>query len=232
MLNEKFWKKNFKKLKIRQAKIRDIQEILEVEKEAWGKEKAATKEMFESRIETFLEGTLVAEIDGKIVGVVATEIVNYDLEKNAYSWYEITDNGYIKNSHNQNGDTIYGVDLSVAPSYQGLRVGSKLLETIGKLAIKYNLKQGMVGSRIPNYYKYAEKMSVGEYIRTSTKTEKGEKPLDPEIHFYKKAGMEIIKIIPNYFEDSESKNYGILLLWRNPFYNKWYRWLGAKLFRI
>ncbi len=220
------------KLKIRQAKIGDIPEILEVEKETWGKRGAAAKEMFESRIETFPEGTLIAEIDGKIVGVVATEIVNYNFKKNSYSWYEITDNGYIKNSHNSNGDTIYGVDLSVVPSYQGLKVGSKLLEVIGKLAIKYNIKQGMLGGRLPGYYKYANKMSVEEYVNATVETEKGIKPLDPEINFYKKAGLKIIKIIPNYYEDPESLNYGVLLLWENPFYDKWYRWLGAKLFRI
>ena len=223
------------KIKIRQAKIKDIPEILEIEKRAWGERGAATKEMFESRIETFPEGTLVAEIDGKIVGVVATEIVNYDLDKNAYSWYEITDNGYIKNSHNPKGDTIYGVDLSVAPFYQGLKVGSKLLEVIGKLAIKYNIKQGMLGGRMPGYYKYANKMSVEEYINATVETdetEKSVKPLDPEINFYKKAGLKIIKIIPNYYNDPESLNYGVLLLWKNHFYNKWYRWLGVKLFRI
>jgi len=57
------------KIKIREAKIDDIPQILEVEKAAWGEEKAATFEMFESRIKTFSEGTLVATINNKIIGV-------------------------------------------------------------------------------------------------------------------------------------------------------------------
>jgi len=118
------------KTKIRQAKIEDIPAIFQIEKEAWGEKGAATKEMFESRIKTFPEGTLVAEIDGKIAGVVCTERVNYNPPKDIHTWYEITDNGFIKNSHKPNGNTIYGVDMSVAPSFQNLRIGTKLLECI------------------------------------------------------------------------------------------------------
>ena len=56
-----------KKIKIRQAKIGDISQILEIEKGAWGDKGAASKEMFESRIKIFPEGTLVAEIDKEIL---------------------------------------------------------------------------------------------------------------------------------------------------------------------
>jgi len=226
------FKKKKEKIKIRQAKFEDIPQIIFVEKEAWGEKGAATKEMLESRIKTFQEGNLVAESDKKIIGVVFTEIVNYDPEKNSYSWYEITDSGFIKNSHNPDGNTIYGVGLSVLPSYQKLGIGSILLETIAKIAIKNNIKQAMLGGRIAEYYKYADKMSPEEYIRQSVKTEKGVKPLDPEIYFYQRAGLRIVKLIPNYFKDSESLDYGVLLLWNNPFYNKWYRWIGAKIFKI
>lgn len=217
------------KIKIRQAKIEDIPEILEVEKKAWGEEGAATEGMFKSRIKVFPEGTLVAEVDGKIAGVVCTERVNYNPQKDSYTWYEITDNGFVRNSHKPDGNTIYGVDMSVSPSSQNFGVGTKLLECIAKLAIKYNIKQGMLGGRIPDYYKYSDKMSAEEYINTTIDSKKS---LDPEINFYKKAGLKIVKIIPNYYKDPESLNYGVLLLWENPFYNKWYRWLAAKLFKV
>jgi len=222
----------FKKVKIRQAKLEDIPEILVVEKEAWGEQRTALRKMFESRIKTFPEGTLIAEVDKKIVGVVVTERVDYDFEKDSYTWYKITDNGFIKKSHKKDGDVLYGVDLSVSPSFQHLGIGTKLLESIGKLAIRYNIKQGMLGGRIPGYYKYASKMDVEEYVKATINTEKGVRSLDPEIDFYRKAGLKIVKIIPNYFKDPESLNYGILLLWKNPFYKKWYRWLAANIFKI
>ncbi|MEK7624163.1 MAG: GNAT family N-acetyltransferase [Patescibacteria group bacterium] len=220
------------KIKIRQAKNEDIPKILLIEEIAWGKEKSASKEMIESRIKTFPGGALVAESNKEIIGVVFTERVDYDFNNSAFTWYEITDNGFIKNSHKADGRVVYGVDLSVMPSYQHLGVGTQLLEGIGKLAIRYNVKYGMLGGRLPLYYKYANKMTVEEYINAVTDTEKGHRSLDPEIDFYKKSGLKIIKAIPNYFKDPESLDYGVLLLWENPFYNKYYRWLAAKLFKV
>lgn len=224
--------KKRKRLKIRQANFNDVARIVHIEKQAWGKDKAATKEMFKSRIKHFSQGTLVAELNDELIGVVATCRVNYKFIENNHSWYRITDSGYIKNSHNPEGDTIFGIDLSVDPKYQNMQVGTKLLEAIGRLAIKYNLKRGVLGGRIPDYHKYCHKLTVDEYIKATVKTSSGVKALDPEIDFYSKAGLSIACIIPNYFKDPESLNYGVLLVWNNPFYNKWYSWLGQKLFRV
>lgn len=220
------------KIKIRQAKISDIGQIVEVEKKAWGEKGAADAQKFESRIKTFPEGTLVAELDNKIIGVVATEILNYkDWENKDFSWYDITDNGFIKKTHNPNGNVIYGVDLSVIPEAPS-RVGTSLLECIGKLAIQHNFKGGMLGGRMPDYHKFSNQYSPEEYIKQKIQTKNGLEPLDPEIRFYFRAGLKIIKIIPNYFEDKESLNYGLILFWENPAYDKWYRWLVAKLFKV
>ena len=222
---------NKNRIKIRQANFEDIPQILEVEKEAWGEEGAVTKEMFESRIQTFPAGVLIVEVNREIVGVVATEKVDYDIKKNAPSWYEVTDNGFIKKTHKPDGNTIYGVDLSVKPSFQRKKIGTKLLEAIGRIVISNNIKQGVLGGRIPGYHKYVNKMSVEEYVRAIINTKEGNRFLDPEVDFYTRRGLKIVKIIPNYFKDSESLNYGILLVWRNPFYNKWYRGIAAKLFK-
>jgi ribosomal protein S18 acetylase RimI-like enzyme len=224
-----FQKKN--KLKIRQAKIEDIPQILDVEIAAWGKERALTYEMLKSEIKTFPEGTLVAILDDKVVGVITTEIVNYDLEKDAFTWYEITDNGYIKNTHNPKGNTLYGVSLSIHPFYQNKGIGKELMIAVGKLAIKYNLKQGLLGARIPHYHKYADKIKVEDYVKITQK-DQNDIPPDPELMFYQRLGLKIIKIIPNYFDDPESLNYGVLMLWKNPFYNKWYRKIAAVFFRV
>jgi ribosomal protein S18 acetylase RimI-like enzyme len=219
------------KIKIRQAKIEDIPQILEVEKAAWGEERAATFEMFESRIKTFPHGNLVALADNKIVGVVSTQIMNYDLEKNAFTWYEATDNGYIKKTHNPKGDTLYGVTLSVHPLYQNRGIGKELMIAVGKLAIKHNLKGGLLGTRIPHYHKYADRIKVEDYVKITQKDQRNIPP-DPELVFYQKLGLKIVKIIPNYFDDPESLNYGVLVFWKNPFYNKWYRKIAAMFFKV
>ena len=183
---------------IRKASIEDIPQILEIEKAAWEKERAATFEMFKSRIKTFPEGTLVAIRSKKIVGVVVTEIINYNFKENTLNWYEATDNGFITKTHNPKGDTLYGVDLSAHPLYQKRGIGKKLLVNVARLAIKYNLKQGMLGGRTPNYYKFADKIKIDEYVEINN-NQKNNIPPDPELAFYRKCGFKIAKIIPGYF---------------------------------
>jgi ribosomal protein S18 acetylase RimI-like enzyme len=220
-----------KKIKIREAKIEDIPQILDVEIATWGKERAATFEMLESRIKTFPEGTLIAVVDEKIVGVVVVEIINSNLINNFSTWYEITDNGFIAKTHNPRGDTLYGVTLSVHPLYQNKGIGKELMIAVGKLAIKHNLKGGLLGARIPHYHKYADRIKVQDYVKISQKDQCNIPP-DPELVFYQKLGLKIVKIIPNYFDDPESLNYGVLVFWKNPFYNKWYRKIATMFFRV
>lgn len=212
------------RLKIRKAKTGDISSILALEVKTWGQESAATKEMMESRMRVFPEGVMVAELGDRIIGVVAIEKIKCDewIDKD-FSWYDITDNGFIRSTHNEKGDAVYGVDLSVDPDLQRMGIGTKLSEHVGKFIIKNNLKCCLLGERVPEYHKYASGMSIEEYIKSD---------LDPEIKFYKKAGLKIVRPLKNYFKDSASLDYGVLVKWRNPCYNKWYRLLISLFFRV
>ncbi len=201
-------------VKVRQARVEDIEGILNVEEEVWPEKLRATKVQFESRIKTFSEGTIVALVDGTIIGVVATEIVDYDFSAPPLTWNEITDNGFIKKTHDPCGDTLYGVDLSVSPF--GIGASNLLMQEIGKLTIRRNLKRGILGARIPRYHKFADKMTAEEYVRNK----RGSRPIDPELIFYTRLGLRITRIIPNYIKDPESCNYGVLLVWNSPFYGK------------
>lgn len=239
-----------KKIKVREGRIDDLEGILLVEEEAWPKGLRASREMFEFRLKTFPQGTFVAEAGGKIEGVVVTEILNSDLINHIRTWDETTDNGYIRNTHNPEGDTIYGVNLSVSPRAQK-RVAIALLEAVGKLVIKYNLKQGLLGGRIPGFAKYfkqycqkknlssvSDNEVIGykerdkiaeEYLWVTTSHSRA---LDSEIGFYKKLGFKMIKLLPGYIEDPQSLNYGVLFLWPNPFYGKPFPRFWSWLFRV
>lgn len=213
-------------IKVRQAVMEDVEGILNLEEEVWPEGLRATKDQFVSRIETFPEGILVAAINGTIVGVVATEIVVYDLTKPGLTWAAITDEGFIKKTHNPAGDTLYGVDLSVSPF--GVNAARMLMEQIGKLTIRYHLKRGILGARIPRYHKVASEIKVEEYVNGK----KGHRPLDPELAFYTRLGLKIAKIIPDYIKDPESCNYGVLMVWDNPFYGKPFPELWSWLFKV
>ncbi len=221
-----------RKIRIRQARVDDIEAILLVEEKAWPENLRASREMYQSRLRTFPQGTLVAETEGKIEGVVVVEIVNFRFVSNVCSWDKATDYGYIRKSHDPQGNTLYGVNLSVSPQTQS-RVAVALSEAVDKLAIKLDFKQIVLGARIPRFARYLKHYSqkngisvisdekrdsiADHYIRATTR--KGH-PLDPEINFYQKAGTKIIKLLPDYFKDPESLDYGVLLIWPNPFYRK------------
>ncbi len=204
-------------MRIRQATINDIPEIIRVENETWPAGAAATPEMFKSRIETFPEGVLVAEDDdGRLVGVVAFERIHYDIDNPISTWRDVTDNGMIRGSHDPNGDTIFGVDLSATPDAPP-KTGTRLLLEVGRYAINHNIRRGILGGRIPKYREYADLMTPEEYLHA--KDSRGQ-PLDPEVRFYKRAGLKIGKVLPCYFDDPDSLSYGVQLIWENPFYTK------------
>lgn len=203
-------------LEIRSAKFEDIDEILQVEQEVWPEGLSATREMIQSRLETFPEGFLCAFVQGKMKGFMVTEFLNYDLQKDGFSWCEVSDYGYIRKTHNPKGDSIYGVSLSVSPQSHFKEIAAPLIENGLDLAVKCGLKQAVFGCRIPRYHKYADKMSVAEYIYVKTKAGRS---LDPELEMYQKIAFRIVKPLPNYMEDPESLNYGVLLAWGNPFFN-------------
>jgi hypothetical protein len=150
-------------LRVRRATLEDVPEIIRVENETWPPGEAATEEMFRCRIQTFAEGVYLAENKGRLVGVVAFERLNYDMNNPIPTWREATDHGMIRNSHDPNGDTIFGIDLSATPSAPR-GTGTRLLFEVGRYAIYSNLKRGILGGRIPKYSEYADRMTAQEYL--------------------------------------------------------------------
>lgn len=233
-----------KKIRVREARWEDLPEILEVENKAWPEKLRANQQVYESRLKTFPEGVLVAEIEEKIEGVVVTQKVLAEAADQGRSWNEITDRGRIQKTHNSQGDTLYGVNLSVSPTAPR-KIAPGLLEVMGKKAIINNIKQIVLGGRIPGFKRYFEKYCRQHKLFHLSKKQKDKiaeqyinrfaskgKPCDPEINFYTKANMHLTKLLPNYIEDPESLNYGVLLVWKNPFYNRPLRKLRSWLFKL
>jgi hypothetical protein len=202
-------------IKVRQATKADLSEYSRLQAERWRDDNKADDEKLLSRFKTYPEGMLVAEENGKIVGMVfAMRIADYDYD-NPPSWYDITNNGMCDN-HVPDGKIIFGVDLSTAPGVGG-RAGDALLIGIGRIAIKENLEWCMLGGRMPGYHMYKDKMSAEDYLWS--KGDDG-KFLDKQVRYYSSVpGLMVIKALPNYFHDPDSCDYGVLLRWHNPLYN-------------
>jgi hypothetical protein len=206
--------KKANQITVRRAVPADIGKYIELQSERWDADVVASRAQLESRLKHYPQGMLVAERGGQIVGMVyAMRISEYDYER-CPSWDEITNKGFCNNV-DLNGNAIFGVDLSTAKGV-GSAAGDKLLLGIGELAIKEGVKEILLGGRMPEYHKYADKMSPEDYLRARGPDNK---PLDHQIKFYTSVpGLKALKVLPDYFQDPDSLNYGVLLRWHNPFY--------------
>lgn len=204
-----------KKITVRQIQKDDIDEIVALANLSYGIPRVAfEKKHYESHIRIFPEGQFCVEYDGKIVGSCSSLIVNFDDYGEQHSFDEICGNGYIKN-HNPNGKELYGIDVVVHPDYQGLKIGRRLYEARWKLCRRLNLKSILFGGRMPNYHKYADKLTPREYVEQVIKRN----IYDPVITFQTMNGFVFRTIIPNYLpHDKDSLNYATLMEWHNEEY--------------
>jgi hypothetical protein len=220
------------KTSVRQAAPEDISAYLGLQAERWRDDNMASREQLETRLKHYPKGMFVAESEGKIVGMVfAMRLSSYDYGASP-SWNTLTHNGYCDNA-DPDGRVIFGVDLSTARGV-GAAAGDKLLLRIGMLVIEEGIEVALLGGRLPGYHEYADKMSAESYLRA--KGPDG-KPLDRQVAFYTSVpGMQALKVLPNYFHDPESLDYGVLLRWKNPFFGlpgrKLWAWLLPKIIKI
>lgn len=201
------------KISYRQAIIEDVPAIVSLEERVWGAN-AASAENLKSRINTFPKGNIIALFKGDVVGYVSGVIISRSAAENYKTWYDYTDNGNARSVFDPNGDLLFGTSLTVDPGVRNRGLGSNLLINIARMCIENNLKSGILGGRIPYYYK-KKNMPIDEYMKL--KGDDG-RIFDPELRLYKRMGLRVVKVQENYFKDPESLDYGVILEWRNPFY--------------
>ncbi len=195
-----------------------LDKVVKLEKEVWPEEIQASREKFESRAEVFPQGFLMISLSNLgLMGVSTAEIINYDPENPPVSWEEITDNGWIKKTHNPSGNALY---LESVGAKSGYGVGSELVKQQIELAKKLNLKYLVLGSRIPGYHQYHTEhpdVSIDGYlVLKRNNPNNGKETYDPEVRFYERCGLRVAKVVTNYMEDDpESEDYGAVMVWEN-----------------
>ena len=144
-------------------------------------------------------------------------------------WAEISSNGWC-NNHEPNGNIVYGINLSVSTGAP-FNTAENLLVAIGSYVIRAGTEYVMLGGRLPRYFKHIDEFPNPElYMRAQNSHGRYG---DPEVEFCSRiAGLEIVKLLPDYFDDPDSLNYGVLLRWKNPFHKFPVRIVWAKEFKI
>jgi predicted amidohydrolase/GNAT superfamily N-acetyltransferase len=169
-----------------------------------------------SLLEKFPEGQVVIKVNGELAGCALSIIVDYDRFEDRHTYKRVTGN-YTFNTHDSNGDMLYGIDVFIKPEYRGLRLGRRLYDYRKELCEKLNLKGIAFGGRIPNYHKYASEMSPKRYIEKVKRKEIH----DPVLNFQISNDFHPSKILKHYLEgDEDSNEFAVLLEWDNIYYEK------------
>ncbi|MGQ7276876.1 GNAT family N-acetyltransferase [Brevibacillus thermoruber] len=172
------------------------------------------EEQLTNHVTLFPEGAVCVEVDGVLAGSITGLLVTFDPAQPDHTWEEVTDSGYIRN-HDPNGDTLYIVDICIRPSHRKLGLGKWMMQAMYELVVHKGLKRLLGGGRMPGYGRYADQMTAEAYLK---KVVAGELK-DPVVTFLMRCGRTPLKVVANYLEDEESRNYAALMEWKNPFFH-------------
>ncbi|ABD82917.1 carbon-nitrogen hydrolase family protein [Saccharophagus degradans] len=162
-------------------------------------------------IEEFPEGQIGIVDGGKLVGIALSVQVDYARFSNPHTYEDIVDsNDNVKND--LSGDALYGLDVVIASSHRGMRLGRRLYDARKELCRQYNLRAILAGGRIPNYHQYSNELSPDQYI---TKVDRKE-IYDPILTFQLSNDFQVKRLLKKYLpEDQKSVGYATLLEWNN-----------------
>jgi predicted amidohydrolase len=198
--------------------LNDYQELKEAMVQAYTSMPDAywKEHQIESLIKKFPDGQVVIKVNGQLAGCALSIIVNYEDFSDKHTYKEITHN-YTFDTHTDDGDVLYGIDIFIKKEFRGLRLGRRLYDYRKELCEKLNLKGIAFGGRIPNYHKYSDTLTPKQYIEKVRRKE----IIDPVLNFQISNDFHPSKILKGYLEgDGDSNEFAVLLEWDNIYYEK------------
>jgi len=164
----------------------------------------------------FPEGQLVVLVDDKVVGSALSLIVDHKKATTNHTYEKIIGN-YTFDTHDYEGEVLYGIDVFIDPEYRGLRLGRRLYEARKELCEQLNLRSIIFAGRMPGFEEHSDELTPKEYIEKVRLKEIH----DPVLAFQLSNDFHVIRIMRNYLEgDKNSQDYAVLMEWNNIYYDK------------
>ena len=203
-------------VEIRKLSIDDYDELAEAMQKAYPEidDNVWSKRNIQKLTSIFAEGQICILVDGKLAAAALSIIVQYELFGDQHTYNEITGNESF-NTHSNNGNVLYGIEVFVDPEFRALRLGRRLYDARKELCEILNLKSIIIGGRIPNYHLYSKELLPRQYINKVRNKE----IYDPVLSFQIGNNFSPVKILKGYLKgDTESEEYAVLLQWNNIYY--------------
>ncbi|OON69741.1 bifunctional GNAT family N-acetyltransferase/carbon-nitrogen hydrolase family protein [Hymenobacter sp. CRA2] len=205
------------KLVLRTLRRSDYKAVRDIMDQVYSNmEGAWAQDEYNNLLRKFPEGQICIEDNGRVVAAALAIIVQYSDFGDRHTYTKITGNGKF-DTHNPDGDTLYGVDVFVDPEYRNLRLGRRLYDARKELCENLNLRAMVAGGRIPGYAQYASEMTPQKYVEMVRNKEL----TDPILTFQLANEFYVRKLIKGYLPyDGDSKAYATLLEWINVYYDE------------
>lgn len=196
-------------MEIREMVPGDIDQVVQIEKVAWG-DRAATRDIIGVRADVFGCGSLVAVQTGKIVGYAAAQLTDHI---STHSWAKQTDNGMLEQTHRPYGRLAYGVSMSASPGVRGEGVAFHVIAHYTKIFLDSGRCSALcVGSRLPGFARWTEKNGQSGALTSYVQSMPDGRPKDPELRLYAASGFRILWELPYYFPDQASMDHGAMVI--------------------
>lgn len=169
------------------------------------------------QIERFPDGQFVAlhrenEVE-TVVGIAATMRVHYPPTEKPHTWLDAIGSFGIAN-HISDGEWLYGVEMSVRPSFRKRGIGTALYQARFALVKHLNLRGWYAGGMLMGYRRYQDTLTPREY---GEKVIQGD-IIDPTVTMQMNRGFEGRAVIEDYLDEPEAGNAAVLIVWENPDY--------------
>ena len=213
------------RLKLRTLTVSDYEAVKNIMQVVYADAGGAwTQREFRNQLTAFPEGQIGIEVDGQVVGVALSLIVDYARFGDRHTYDQITGDGRF-DTHDYDGDVLYGTDLFVDTNHRDMRLGRRLYDARKELCESLNLRSIIVGGRIPGYHKYKDTMPPRQYI-----TEVRNKEIhDPVLSFQLANDFHVRRLLPKYSpEDEDSMSYATLLEWMNVNFEESEKLIGLR----
>lgn len=170
------------------------------------KESLMRREHYLNHIKIFPKGQFVALKGTKVIGM--TTSIRYNLHLNdKHTFNDVFDGGFL-NTHQPDGDWLYGMDIGTHPDFRGKGIAKFLYDARQETVRKLNLKGQYTYGMMSGYGAMKNLMSGEEYYQLMLDG----KIKDPTVSMQMKNGFKPMGLVPGYVEDPVCDGYCVLLV--------------------